>query len=516
MVEQHEGLDHATITYLDSVIKEWGGAHRRALPTLSELFARYEIDAREPQDLGAPLECSRTEMFEALAERPLLEAAFGVEIGSPGVPMMSGRVLSEPNWRYRPFAVRGSGGNAGLYEQHWRSEPIIFDAVQTHTETLVCGTWELQAPELPTKAQRARVERWITFHEAKLEQLAEPFERFITDAASFLIHGFVPFEVVWGYDSATGWIYPAKLAWRSPATVERWIYDGYQRTLLGAEFMTSGSGARRYVLPATGPALWHRKLLLVNVHSYGNNPEGVSPQRPTLHWKRFKDLLAKIGPLSAELYGVPIATVEEDAAYLDSLPDDARKKVRAALAVIVAMRALDGPRFSIPRGLRFTLHSPAGVAPTHEGMLNYCDRMIAQPYSNEGSLLGLQQAVGSYALGEVKERKTLASAPFYAGRIAAALNELYRPLALAQLGPMPRLPRWRWRMSGLHDSSRWLTDAVSLFGNDLDRWPEEAVRSAIERLELPAEAADEVLARRLAAQAADVVSDLGTTDGGEE
>jgi hypothetical protein len=200
-----------------------------------------------------------------------------------------------------------------------------------------------------------------------------------------------------------------------------------------------------------------------------------------------KQLLMQIAAVMAEKYGVPLAVVFEDPSWSDGtvVSDEDEEDIDAVYESIRNMRAVDANAMSLPGGIDIKYVAPGQVMPSFDELIKYCDQMIAMPFSNEGSLLGLQSAVGSYALGEVKERDAMRSAPYYARRIAAPLNRVIQVLAKSQLGELARYPRLTWRMDGMQDASAWIQDAMGVFQGPVTDWPEAAQAVALEKLGLP-------------------------------
>lgn len=409
------------------------------------------------------------------------------EIGAPGTRIWAGRIDVEPNPRYQPYYVRGQWGQPGLYEEFYRSEPLIYDAVQGHTETQVSGLWELQSPSVMPEGLEERIAEFVDYHHARLMGIAGGWSRFVEHAASFLIFGFAPFEVIWGYDEVTARNYIARLAYREPSTLERWYFDEGMRELVGAQFRPGGTNSlAQYELFCGGETLTDCRLMICNLAARGLNVEGISPIRPALHYIQLKQLVLRIAAVTAEKYGVPVTYIYEEPAAFNAMQMTADDEEMADLYdVVAAMRAIEGATITLPGALRIGQISPSGTMPSFKELVDYCDLQILSPFSNEGSLLGLQSSVGSYALGEVKERDTLRSAPYYARKIAEPINDLIRLLAQAEFGDLPEYPRLTWRVDGMEDGSAWLKDALAVFGGAITSWPEAAQEMGLAKLGLP-------------------------------
>ena len=392
--------------------------------------------------------------------------AVGEEVGIVGTRVTVGRIAIEPSASFRPYYVRGTSGNPRLYEEYWRSDNIIFDSYQSSVELLLSGRYDLTIPEDAPEEDRERLEEFAAFYKSKFLNIKGGWDKYVEEAASSLLFGFAPFEVVWARD-AEGRPYPHKIAFREQNTVERWLFCERGDQLDAGQFQTGGDTAQRFTLTARGERVEDHKLLIANVNARGNNVEGISLLRPIIHWVRLKRILIQIAGVCAEKYGVPIVQIFRDPAYANEYaiaPDDDQKK--DLRAVYSALRSVESAAIEMPDGLRAELLAPPGTMPNLQTLLEFCDQQIARVFSNEGSLLGRNQ-IGSYALGEVKERDFIRSAPFFARRILKPINDLIRVLARDWFGDdVPDyVPQMRYLLDAFRDSSRWIQDVNSLMPN---------------------------------------------------
>ena len=392
--------------------------------------------------------------------------AVGEEVGIVGTRVTVGRIAIEPSASFRPYYVRGTSGNPRLYEEYWRSDNIIFDSYQSSVELLLSGRYDLTIPEDAPEEDRERLEEFAAFYKSKFLNIKGGWDKYVEEAASSLLFGFAPFEVVWARD-AEGRPYPHKIAFREQNTVERWLFCERGDQLDAGQFQTGGDTAQRFTLTARGERVEDHKLLIANVNARGNNVEGISLLRPIIHWVRLKRILIQIAGVCAEKYGVPIVQIFRDPAYANEYglaPDDDQKK--DLRAVYGALRSVESAAIEMPDGLRAELLAPPGTMPNLQTLLEFCDQQIARVFSNEGSLLGRNQ-IGSYALGEVKERDFIRSAPFFARRILKPINDLIRVLARDWFGDdVPDfIPQMRYILDAFRDSSRWIQDVNSLMPN---------------------------------------------------
>jgi len=153
--------------------------------------------------------------------------------------------------------------------------------------------------------------------------------------------------------------------------------------------------------------------------------------------------------------------------------------------------------FYLGEGVVFDQTAATGTPPDFQSWLQYCDQMIGYPFSNEGSLLGLQSAVGSYAQAEVKERRFLRSAPKYHRAFVEPINEqIIKPLCDDQIpgDPLLEYPRLELSTSRFSDASSWIADVRAVLGPNVpwDQWPDEFKAVAREKLLIDAPEVDVV------------------------
>lgn len=449
---------------------------------VDRMCSEYGVDVEMPRAMP--------DLYAISGEDDLREFAESEE-GVVGTPHFSGRLTKEPSSKYMPATVRGTGGNAGLYETYWSSESQIYDAVQGHTELLASGVWAVQMPDSWPVGQKTALEDFVQYHNARMMGLRCQRGRwatFVEHAATAIPIGFSLFEPIFKTDSK-GRYYWAKAGFREQSTVWRWWMNERADDLTGVQFQTgAGSNKSRYELEATDdPRTNH--VLWFGIGAIGANWEGRPPTRPSLHWVKMKRLIAQIVPLAAEKYGVPIAYLRADPEYLKALVDGAglvEPDLDDAYEKFKDARAAEGPVFKFADGIIADVVSPPGEMPSLNEWIQYADQMISFPFSNEGNLLGMHSATGSYAQAEVKERRFLRSAPAYARKVSEPVNtHVLEPLARMEFGDeMIETPKLVYRPHSLMESGSWIENARQLFGPNLpvDKWPEEFRKIAYEKM----------------------------------
>jgi len=434
----------------------------------AQMLRRYGVEETPPAD-PAPLRA--TTLAEALEDCQ-------TPIGLPGTKFGFETDEAEPIARYRPVVVRGTNSNPGLYERMYRQEPRIFDAVQSYTELIVSASWDIQCeydrldPEI-----RPVMERWVSHQNDVFGRLAGGFDSFLEQTtAALLIYGFLVNEIVW-CDGPYG-PEPAAIAYREPSTVAGWVMDERGSELLGCKFAVGGTFATRYFLPNVADTLDDKRMLLFSLAQRGSNFEGISPLRSIIHWTKTKQLVSQIIAASSERYGAPLLTLRADPSLAEKIPGWApdADDVTTTVGQLSNLRAIETGIIEIPDGLLLEIVGPQNQCPVKDflDVLEYCDTMIVNVFSNEGSLLGMQNAGHSYALAEVAERSFIRSAPFYARKIADPINDLLRLMIDSTFGPQTVYPEMICRIDALTDSKRWLDDALRLFPSiPITEWPDE-------------------------------------------
>lgn len=427
------------------------------------------------------------DLFEAMT---MADARVQEPEGHPGTAVSGGDLYVEPNPLWAPFKVRGSWGTPGEYERIWRSEPKVYDAVQSYTETLITGQWSIALPQEASEELKKMLGEWMQAKMRELKSIKSGWTKWVEHAMTMAIFGFAPSEVIWGFDEQ-GLRYIYDLQYREVSTVDRWLFDQALSKVIGAQYRPYTGMSYTLYMGDDGPGGVELdederyRMIVCNLNAHGLNIEGVPPIRPALFYITLKQLIAQIVGVSAEVYGVPWTYIFEDPAAMAAYEGQADAQEAADLFnAIKNAQAVEGLKLVLPGALRLGQTAQTGTMPNFKEVWDYCDLQISAPFSNEGSLLGLQGSVGSYALGEVKERDTLNSAPYYARKLAEPINELLRLMCIEQFGELEVYPELTWSAELVENATQWLNDATALFGPNVYTWPEEAQRRALRLLNL--------------------------------
>lgn len=462
------------------------------------------VDARTPE---AP------PPVEHRAGRPKVvrnesSAGIGEEFGEPGTYIDdSGRVRPAVG-KYGSRKVRGTRADWGLYEEHFRSEPQIYQPVTSISEVLQAATYEVQMPETVKDDQEPWLRKYIDWTESWLKSVEGGLASHVCEAAeTIMIYGPAVHEIVWGVSdpdwTARSWKHPVKFGYREPSTIEQWHLTDDESRLAGVEFDRREGGGE--LMPA-GSQLYPRqprrrpdaKILHTAYHQRGNNFEGVPPTRPSAQFVKLKQLLIQIAGLAADKYGVPIpkvmdAEVDTDAQIGPAGTGSSSDK-DDLFSDVKRIRSGQAPVLKLPSGLDLEYEAPPGSIPTLGDLLEYADQQISQCFENQGSLLGQQSAVGSYALGRVSDDKFLRQAPAVARMVLRPIDDLIRWHATQYLEPflgerIIEYPTVGMRLGAGIDTSAWVADLSSLMGKQpMTRWPDDLQSAALDKLDLPDDA----------------------------
>ncbi len=372
-------------------------------------------------------------------------------IGKPGTRISDGRIEIEHNPRLKPWKARGRLSKPGLHEEVYRTEPVVFKSVNEIAALICNASYE---PYLPDSLDADVAEEVQRQHLAIKRAMLR--DDFLTNASSFVKHGFAFFEILWETQAPT----VAGLEFREQATIYRWIFDDRQSKWLATEFQTGQEAAEQYVIP-NGNTIRTARSLLVNLHAQGNNLEGVSPIRVVVGLRKLKELILQSFGISYQKYAVPIATIVHETtdaavAILDRMQAGEHKgEIQELINRIQNLRARLGAVLPIPAGYRLEYQNPTTDMPDPKPILDYLDMMMALVFANEGALLG-SQSFGSYAMAKTSDEKFMRSAPVYAERIAAALTKLLHTgleLNGVDLATVDELPCYGFRFNGTQDAT---------------------------------------------------------------
>lgn len=408
------------------------------------------------------------------------------EIGRPGTRIIDGRIDVERNSRLKPYFARGRTARPGIIEDVYRSEPVVFNSLNSITALVCNATYEPVVHADADDELRTIVDQ---AHRSILYQ-RDGFAQFLRNASTAFKLGFAPFELVWDNK------YISAIAFREQSTVERWLFDGRQSQLLGAEFQ--GWDIGRYVLPCGADTPAGERLGVVNINATGNNIEGVSPVRVVVGLRKLKELILSVWGVSYQKYGVPIALVMRDlvdasAASLASAGGaESVAETQSLVNRLVNMSSATGPVLPVPTGVRVDYATPTGAMPDPRPMLEYLDQLMALVMSNEGAMLGTS-SFGSYAMASVADNRFMRAAPVYAGAVAEFLTRLLRMMVRWNHSAPDEITHWpeySFRFAGTQDASRWAADMQVLVSSQVWTWPEQARRMAAANMGLSVDAFD--------------------------
>lgn len=416
-------------------------------------------------------------------------ADYAEEIGAVGTPIYSGHLATEPNPEYGPYQVRGYGGHHGIYEEFYRTEPILFEGINEGNNLFTAGKVDFVEPDVP-ESQKSAAKKFTEFCNRWWHRQWRGPHYFQKNLGWAKVFGFMAHEIVWAVDDR-GRPYPRKIAMREPSTVDQWIMNPRGDELAAVTFQMSGNarsidGVSRYTLTATGDRLIDRKVLLCNINARGNNFEGVSLVRPAIFWIKLKQLLGQIAAVSAQKYGVPITVIQNALKELLAGAEGGdAAEIKMLHRLYSNLQAINAPVISVPDGLNVETHSPPGTMPELQNLIAYCDQMIAKSVASEaGTLAG--RAMGSYAMAATLDDRFLRAQPGFANEVLMPINWLVADIANAMKVDIDEYPVAQWSMDGFADNSKWIEDATRAMGGlPMSDWPDEMKKEACDKLGLP-------------------------------
>lgn len=382
------------------------------------------------------------------------------EVHGPGTLVVSGLPATDPAARFSPYLARGVCSHPGHYEAQLRN-PLVARNVTSLTEGLTEAAWSVSPPRRVPKvyADRARdmadwVAGWLT------ESAWWP--TYVEHAASALAFGFAAHELVWDLDEA-GRPYVRDAAYREQAIVDRWLFDGRGRHLLGAAFRSTGDTSAAWSTTARGLHVVDHRLVVATYRGRGNNVEGTPPGRTLDVLLVLWELLWKIAGACYERFASPILTARYDAALLalpGKTPDAG--EVEVFLDYLSILTALDTPTLELPLGLLAEYVGPGGEMPDVLPLIERIEATVDRAYATQAMGLGQRSAHGSYALASVQDNDYLRAIPSLGRTVARPFN-----LPLARLAvdvwklPATYAPRIDCVPDADVDASAWIGDALS-------------------------------------------------------
>lgn len=275
------------------------------------------------------------------------------------------------------------------------------------------------------------------FLEGCMHDMEQSWGDFISDALSFLVHGYALHEIVYKIrrgragesprfqsafdDGRVGW---RCLDLRAQSTIETWEFEGASSTLLGA-WQKNPVDFSEVFLPI-------EKCVLFRTRTAKGNPEGRSILRTAYRaWymkKRLEEVEA-IG-ISRDLTGIPV--IEVPVAVMSTTATGAQTAVRAAMERLVSRLHRDESEGFVfpaeldqegkPTGYKLKLLSSPGQKqiPADPVIRRYESRIL-MAMAAEFLMLGTEKQ-GSFALGATKSENFIRSLEWYVWSIADALN----------------------------------------------------------------------------------------------
>ncbi len=275
------------------------------------------------------------------------------------------------------------------------------------------------------------------FLESCMHDMEQSWGDFISDALSFLVHGYSLHEIVYKIRRGRAGESPrfqsahddGRIGWRcidmrAQSTIERWQFDGSTSTVLGA-WQKNPVDLSEVFLPI-------EKCVLFRTRTAKGNPEGRSILRTAYRaWymkKRLEEVEA-IG-IARDLTGIPV--MEVPAGIMATTATGPQLAVRAAMERLVSRLHRDESEGFVlpseldtegkPTGYKLRLLSSPGQKqiPADPVIRRYESRIL-MAMAAEFLMLGTEKQ-GSFALGATKSENFIRSLEWYVWSIADALN----------------------------------------------------------------------------------------------
>lgn len=416
---------------IDDILANLGEDHEMRAPAEERGFVRLEGD-----DAFA---FSAYEV-ESTSGRP------GPAMTTSGMRYIDGRQQGEYNSTFLPATARGLYWDHGKYWEWWRASGAFSGALDDIVQALSSGRLVFGYPvEIPDWLAHAARRRLAHLNACWSERWRQRVAREVIYSN---VSGFVWHEKVWegGADGALD------LKWRWPHQVERWILEGDN----GADPLGVKPYSTHEVIP------WS-KIAHYAKDAYGDDLEGVSALRRVGLLIQLKQDLLRVFAVASTVYGVPWAFIESQSP--DAQPDagdDARM-----VTLIGAGQGAKRPVLKLKNGYTVNFTSPGSSFPPVMEMVRYLDEQIMQILAADGVLLG-HRTVGSYALAEAKDSKSLRQARFWGDEAAAYISALI-PEAMGYAFDEPEL------LPGLYPVCRFD------LGSEDDRWEFADLVAAVEK-----------------------------------
>lgn len=201
----------------------------------------------------------------------------------------------------------------GVYQQ-MMLEPTLASALSLIEIMIARSKWTAVVPEGSSEEEktRAKIVNW------SMNNMARPWEDYISEFTGFLQWGFQPIEKVYTKlkdGEYKGTIVPKDLKSISPTTISKWIYENKTKDLVGVrqDFSKIGSDFNKNT-PKSYVDIPRTKFMLFRNGVKLNNPQGISPLRSCyISWKQktvASDYLL-IG-IARDLGGTPVIGVDVD------------------------------------------------------------------------------------------------------------------------------------------------------------------------------------------------------------
>lgn len=353
------------------------------------------------------------------------------ESGSSGTEIYSGYYTEEYLSK-----LRGTQA-ADLWDQMRRSDPKIKMVLSAVKNPILGAHWTVEpATQDEIGKKQAELVEQILFRDLHQSWTAQ-----LKETLTFLDFGFSIFEVVHkvvqNHSKFGSYNSLAKIAWRSPRTIERWDLDPQTGAIKSVNQLVNGD-LRRYVdIPG-------EFLLVFSNEKEGDNYEGVSALRPCYGpWIR-KNTYLKLMAVGIEKFAVPTPYMEVPEGKEES------NEFTRAQRMLENYTSHQKQYLLIPAGWKLDFASPSNFdASKVRDAIDKENNEMAQAFLENFLELG-QSGSGSYALSNDLSDFFLLGIEHVAKQICETFNRVLIPdLIKLNFGPQENYPQLT--VSGIKD-----------------------------------------------------------------
>lgn len=337
------------------------------------------------------------------------------ETGVPGLEQNAGIIREE-----FLTELRGSSG-IDVYTEMKDNDPVIGAYLFALEMLIKQADWHIKPPEGADEEEQR-----VVFLETVFEDMARPWDDYISEILTMLPYGWALLEKVYKQRDEENSHFPDgkigvdKLSIRSQTTLQRWRFDDTGQ--LEGFVQISPRTGERFEIPRD-------KFLLFRPQAHKNNPEGRSilrnAYRPWLFKKRIEEIEG-IG-IERDLAGLPVGYIPPQ--YLSQDATDAQTRTKEAFQDMLQNMRNDQQAYALIPSVFEGNNRLFDVELMNSGgkrnfdttkIIDRYDRRIAMTVLADFLLVG-HENVGSFALASSKTK-------FFTMAVAGFLDSIKEPI----------------------------------------------------------------------------------------